>query len=562
MSASFFETLKRQCARRRRCSFSGRLLLGAGAVALLGLLVLPRPGYALRFRISEDFVADLDTTVTYAAAWRLKRQHAGLLKKFNGDDGNRNFKRYDMTSNRFTMVSEADLQYGDFGTFVRAKGFYDFAYSGHNSHDSPVTNNNGPLNGGPLADNRDFTRAVKRRYGEDVELLDAYAYGLFRPAGHLLMLRAGRQVISWGESRFIPGVSSTQSPIDATQLNVPGVEIKEVLIPVAQIYGQIDLVDNLALATYYQWEWRQTRLDEAGAYFGGADYLDDGGYHYLVSAPAPATIFATIDRVQDDEPRDDGQWGIAVRYLAEALNHTEFGAYFINYHDKGPQIIGQLGGGAAVVDWTTLGLPPETAAELARADTSSYFFRFADHVQLYGLSVATNTGQTSFGGEVSYRRHLPVQLRDAGNVIGYSYHDADALQAQAGMVHRFGPSVVAESTTLTTEAGLNQLYGVGARDLLNDQFAWGYTAALNFEYFKILPGLDLNVPITFRHHVSGVSSVSGTFAEGRNSASVRMDFTYRYTLKFGIGYTEFVGGTKRNALLDRGFLSSSLKYAL
>jgi len=538
-----------------------RVVSAACALCILAIFVLPRQGHALRFRISEDVVADLDTTLTYGAAWRLRRPDDVLLKNFNGDDGNRNFKRYDMTSNRFTIVSEADIQYGNYGTFVRARGFYDFAYFGHNANDSPSTNNNGPLNGGPLTNNRDFTHAVNHRYGEDAEILDAYAYGMFRPAGHLLVLRVGRLVTSWGESRFIPGISSTQSPIDATQLNVPGVEIKEVLLPVAQIYGQIDLAENLTLAAYYQCEWRETRVDEAGTYFGTADYLDHGGYHYLVSAPSPATMFATVDRVKDDEPRDSGQWGIAVRYLAEALNDTEFGMYFINYHDKGPQIIGQFGGGAAVVDWNTLGLPPETAAELARADTSSYFLRFAEDVKLYGVSVATGTGQTNVAGEASYRENVLAQLKDSGDVLGFSYHDADVLQLQASVVHRFSPPLLADSTTLTAEAGFNQLYGIADRDLLNDPFAWGYTATVNFEYFKILPGLDLSVPITFRHNVSGVSSVSGTFAEGRNSTAVRLDFTYRYTWKFSIGYTEYVGGAKRNPLIDRGFVSSSVKYA-
>ncbi len=553
----------RDCRSSRPHRFAGviRAVSAACALGILAILAPPRPAHALRFRISEDLVADLDTTLTYAAAWRFEAPDAALLSRANGDDGNRNFRRYDMTSNRFTVVSEADIHYDNYGTFVRGKGFYDFAYAGHNANDSPSTNNNGPVYGGPLADNRDFTGAVKRRYREDAELLDAYAYGLLRPAEHLLVFRAGRQVISWGESRFVPGISSTQSPVDATQLNVPGVEIREVLLPVAQLYAQVDVAEHLTLAAYYQFEWRQTRLDEAGSYFGTTDYLDDGGYHYLVRAPLPAPAFATVDRVDDDDPRDSGQFGLALRYLAEALNHTELGAYFITYHDKAPQILGQSSGGTTATDWNAFGLPPETAASLARADASSYFLGFAEDVRLYGLSVATNIGQTSFGGEVSYREPIRVQVSDAGNVLGFSYDDADALQVQASAVHRFNPSVLADSATLTTEAGFNQVYGIPETKLLNDDLAWGYTSTLTFEYFKILPGLDLSVPVTFRHNVSGVSSVPGTFSEGRNSTAVRMDLTYRYTWKLSLGYTEFVGGAKRNPLVDRGFLSSSLKYA-
>lgn len=540
---------------------STRIRVVAAVLCVLAIVAAPRQGHALRFRFSEELVADVDATATYGAAWRMRGRNDALLQNVNGDDGNRSFARYDMVSNRFTLVTELDVHYRDYGTFVRAKGFYDFAYTGRNAHDSPATHNSGPLNGGPLADHRDFTGAVRHLYGERAELFDAYAYGLFRPADRLLVLRAGRQVISWGESRFIPGISSTQSPVDATQFNVPGVEIKEVLLPVAQVYGQLDLVDNLTVAAYHQFEWRPTRLDEAGAYFSTTDYLDDGGYHRLVNAPPPATIFATIDRVRDEEPRDSGQWGISLRYLAAALNDAECGAYFVTYHEKGPQIIGQPGGGTVSADWDALGLPPETAAELARADGSSYFLRFREGVRLYGLSIASGSGPTSLGGEVSYRENVSVQVRDAQNILGFAYEPADAVQVQASVVHRFGPSMVADSLTLTTEAGFNQVFHGGDRDLLNDEFAWGYTATLLFEYFKILPGLDLNFPISFRHNVGGVSSVSGTFAEGRNSAGVGVNLTYRYRWKLGVGYTEYVGGAKRNPLVDRGFLSSSVKYA-
>ena len=38
-----------------------------------------------------------------------------------------------------------------------------------------------------------------------------------------------------------------------------------------------------------------------------------------------------------------GQWGITFRYLAESLNNTEFGFYYMNYHSRLPVVSGHTG---------------------------------------------------------------------------------------------------------------------------------------------------------------------------------------------------------------------------
>jgi len=43
-----------------------------------------------------------------------------------------------------------------------------------------------------------------------------------------------------------------------------------------------------------------------------------------------------IRRMADVDPRDDGQWGVALRYYADWLNATEFGFYFTNTHSRLP----------------------------------------------------------------------------------------------------------------------------------------------------------------------------------------------------------------------------------
>lgn len=43
-----------------------------------------------------------------------------------------------------------------------------------------------------------------------------------------------------------------------------------------------------------------------------------------------------IRRLADEEPSDDGQFGVALRYYADWLNSTEFGFYFTNTHSRLP----------------------------------------------------------------------------------------------------------------------------------------------------------------------------------------------------------------------------------
>ena len=45
---------------------------------------------------------------------------------------------------------------------------------------------------------------------------------------------------------------------------------------------------------------------------------------------------ADVSRLNDQEAKDHGQYGVALRWYAEELNSTEFGFYFMNYHSRLP----------------------------------------------------------------------------------------------------------------------------------------------------------------------------------------------------------------------------------
>ncbi len=77
--------------------------------------------YALSFEPADEVTVHWDTTVGYSAGWRVSEQDAKALAQPIDDDGNRNFAKGAMINNRFSILSEADIQYKNYGVFIRAQ---------------------------------------------------------------------------------------------------------------------------------------------------------------------------------------------------------------------------------------------------------------------------------------------------------------------------------------------------------------------------------------------------------------------------------------------------------
>lgn len=533
----------------------GKVLWSCCCLSIMLLAGFASVSHALEFDLGNNAKLAWDTTLTYSLGMRVEERKAQLIANPNADDGDRNFDKWDLIQNQARLLTEADLKWKNIGMFARGRTFYDWVYNGSNHNNSPLTVNNSVRYGGELKDYQEFSEKTINRHGKDIELLDLFAYGNFQVAEQSVEARVGRQVISWGESLFaLYGISTAQSPLDTTALNVPGTELRDVFLPVGQTYGKIDLPHNLSFSGYYQWEWDPNRLDEAGSYYSTFDYLDEAGRRLLLRPG----VNATVDRAADDDPRNDGQYGFALRYMAEHLNETEFGIYYINYHEKFPNVIDQFGKGGRPSPINSA-LP----APLNVLDVSSYYLRYAEDQKLYGFSVSTVVGDTNFGAEMSYRPDYPVFVVNPSKatITGFSYRDADVLVSLLNAIHIFGPSFLADNTTLTAEAGANQVYGVdnGYR-LWYDSFAWGFQAKLAFDYFGIYPGTDLKVPFTFKKGVSGDSSLLGSYIEGRDSLGIQFDFNYQKVWNLILGYTTFIGDYKNQPLTDRDNVSFALKY--
>lgn len=357
--------------------------------ALAGLLPLmcAVQAQAVEFSFADDEISgSIDTTVSYGQLWRVQGQDK-TNNDINTNDGNRNFDT-GLVSEVYKITSDLEATYKNYGVFVRGTAFYDTQimdkrndYLDNNSPRQPSQN---------YPNDSSFTRETRHKAGRDAQILDAYVYGNWDVADMPLTARFGKQVFNWGEGIFYRGGINTTNPLNAAQFRLPGSELKEVLVPVEALSFNIGLTDNLSMETFYQFNFKETAVDPAGTYFSETDLFADGGrraytvpalntqsgqllqnaatgYSALASSMGfnpnasqirnaglfsggvngyvPGARAIQVANVGPDlNAKDDGQYGVAFRYIAEELNSTEFGFYFVNYHAKEPTIYADLNG--------------------------------------------------------------------------------------------------------------------------------------------------------------------------------------------------------------------------
>ncbi|QMV65699.1 DUF1302 domain-containing protein [Pseudomonas berkeleyensis] len=474
----------------------------AAAISFASLFALPAS--ALTFNIGE-IEGQFDSTLSVGASWALRNPKQSLLGSSSADDGRRNFEQGKTFSKIFKGIHDLELKYGESGVFIRGKYWYDFELKDENR---------------PFKDIDDHGRSEGAK-AAGAQLLDAFIYHSYMIGDLPGTVRLGKQVVSWGESTFIQGGINAINPVDVAAFRRPGAEIKEGLIPVNMFFVSQNLTENLSTEAFYQLEWDQTVLDNCGTFFSQIDVIADG-CNGLAAGPAlgqnaaarAALLPFGIDlssegiimpRSADRDPRDSGQWGMALRWFAPELN-SEFAGYFINYHSRQPYFSTTTGPNAA-----DIGFAPQLCANLSipgpgcagflgstagqslvqayRLGTASYFTAYPEDIRLYGLSFSTSldTG-TTLAGEISYRPNMPVQINPvdlttavvgitpttpilssgdvtiANNQDIYGYRRKEVTQAQITATHFFDQVMGADRVTLIGEAGMTWIGGLDDKD--------------------------------------------------------------------------------------------------
>ncbi|MGU1973185.1 DUF1302 domain-containing protein [Pseudomonas aeruginosa] len=481
-----------------------RPALLASAVSLT--ILFSASAQAVDFSIGE-IDGQLDSTLSVGASWALRNPDPDLLGSSVTDDGRRNFKKGETFSKIFKGIHDLQLSHDESGVFLRGKYWYDFELKDESRL---------------FKDIDDHGRKTGAQ-SSGVQLLDAFAYHSYTIADLPGTVRLGKQVVSWGESTFIQGGINSINPVDVAALRRPGSELKEGLIPVNMFYLSQNLTDNLTAEMFYQLEWDQTVIDNCGTFFAPNDAIADGCTG-LVAGPvlnqnalalaalSPFGIDLTnegirVPRAGDNDARDDGQWGSALRWFAPELN-SEFAAYFMNYHSRMPYINGissphmaDLGFASQICTNIGINNPAVCSGVLGSAQgqaliqayrlgTSQYFADYPEDIQLYGLSFSTSlpTG-TTLSGEISYRPNMPIQISPvdiiaasfgdpnaspvlssgyfstANNAVLKGYQRKELTQAQITATHFFDQVMGADRLTLIGEAGVTHVSGMGGDGL-------------------------------------------------------------------------------------------------
>ncbi len=496
--------------------------------------------------IEFDNGATLDWTLTtsYGMGVRMEDQDKALIDgplTLNSDDGDRNFDKGSLVTNRLGALAELILRKDNYGAVLRASTFYDDVYHQSNDNDAP-----GRVN--KLGAYDEFTNDARRFSGGRSRILDAYVFGGWRSeGGQSLDVKAGEHVVSWGESLIFPGVSGAQSPVDVVKASLPGIEAKEVLLPVGQVSGQWSLNESFSLGAYVQYEWSGNELAPAGSYMSTSDVTGPGRELLLVP-----TRFGTmrIPYLDTNEPRDSGQWGLQVRYRPTA--DLELSLFRINYHDRNP----------AGVDIT---FPP--------AGRLGYKVNYFEDIHLTGVTYSTNITATHVGGEWSYSDGAPVQVLTAG---GPKPTTGQGQQMQLSFMRILGDRPWASQTTFMGEVvhvrvdDVDNLNGVDdytfkTTSAWKSKTATAYSLVGVFNYPGVFTGWDLDVPVRFSHVVEGATPMSGTIsgAQGDKRLTVGTTFKYMGNLEVALAYNAFLGEADpiRRQLADRDYATLSAKYS-
>lgn len=387
---------------------------------------------ALEFELAGADVR-IDNTISAGVGWRTQDPGAyqimpangtatgngGSGSSYNYDDGTLNYNKGDMYTRTIKWSGDLDISYENYGGFFRARAFYDDAI----------------MNGDPQF--KEYSDETKDAAGSGWDLLDAYVWADFEIGYTPVLVRAGRQVLSWGESTFIQGGVNSINPVDASAFRKPGAELKEALLPVNMLYTSVGLTPDLSFEAFYQLQWEKTRTDACGTFFSTADFVADGCGPVILAGAADerdiiefrdneiANGVAMTDRVapvaermKDDTPDNQGQYGLAFRWYSEALGDTEFGAYYMNIHSRLPYING------VVVNYD--GHRAYNANATYQSKYPMYQISYPEDLKIMGLSFATATESgASVSGELSYKPDMPLQwnafeLLLAGNAAPYS----------------------------------------------------------------------------------------------------------------------------------------------
>ncbi len=467
-----------------------------------------------------------------------------------GDQGNLNYGRGDLFTGYLKGSHELLLKMpSDFTFLGRVNWVRDFAATSTTGFASAVPPP--PAADGLSDDARDDLRFKAR-------LLDFWVSKSFSLGDQQARVRVGNQVISWGESLFLPGGINSTNAMDIMRLSQPGTQLKEVFLPAPMISLASGLGNGLNVEAYVQTNWNASYFPPTGGYWSVVNGLGKGHAAY------------GLDEV---EPRNGGQWGVAMRYQPEGTQ-LNLGLYAMNFHDKTPNFSVNINNTGAV-GWT-----------------------YAEDRHLLGVSANFPLGDWAIGTELSYRPKDAVALNavttGCSSQNGDCWVDEKRLQFALTGLLSLTPSTgggILKMLGADTATVLSELVVISYPDLKKDYggdlitaggWGWGQetdplaapaakgsktSAGINFDVSwvydgTLIPGWQVIPEIYYFQAISGYTpNLSGLFMKGAKSVNLTVSFIRNpATWQFALNYAKFWGGGSAldQPLGDRAFFGAVL----
>jgi hypothetical protein len=531
------------------------------ALALACGLACALPALAMELESSDpDTRIRLDFTPKYSLAYRLKDPSAVLTSPAargdggvtNENDGDANFRK-GVVSNRFDLLTEFDYSRGNWGVRLSHAAWYDSKYLGTNDNDGTLGVSNRP--GQPA---NEFIPATRDQHGRGGEVLDAFVYGKGTLGTMPASIRVGKHALQYGESLFFGqnGIANAQGPVDIAKIvSVPNWQFKEVLLPVEQISGTLQVAEGVTLGGYYQLKWRPSKIPGVGSYFSNQDYIG-GGLVYF----APPVALVTDDS-KDQTPGNSGQFGAQLRW-SPAGSAYEYGFYAARYHDKTPAV--------PVFDFIN----------------GNVHKVYAKGIKTVGASVTSSTGQLNWALEGSLRADAPLANDPAvlagapfmpppncdGSAANPCYAIGRTAHLNLSGIYVLNKSSLWDGGALVAELAWNRVLsvtknpsavGFGGLDPNTTRDAAAFRMIFEPQYFQVLPGMDLSVPIGLGYNFGGRSSAIFNFAGGASKAgdvSIGVKAKYQNAWNVGLTYTAFFGSENTFTVADARTPTRMLSY--
>jgi Protein of unknown function (DUF1302) len=510
-------------------------------LCVLGLVMAPaRHARAAQLYDGDGLDVRWDNTLRYSAALRVESPDTALLGYINGDDGDRNFAP-GLVSDRFDLLSELDIAAGDFGAHASAAAWYDTAYQTGTDNSSTATSNAAA----PVA--RQFPSAVRNLEGQHAELDDAFAYGNFTLAEMPVSVRAGRQTLLGGESRFFDAnsIAAAMAPTDylKTMMDQGGYS-GNMFLPVNQLNLALQPLSWLSVSVYDQFEWRASRQMGEGSFLSYLDYVGAGA----------GRLFLTPDlylvRASDRETAG-GQYGMM---LHASIADMDVGLYALRFRAKDPSL--------------ELLSNPTSAGQTGAV--GSYRLAYPSGITLYGVSLSTQLGGYTLSGEVSARQNMPLvnydpRLQQLPASTGGSYEGfatGNTLHTQTSLVTELAETSVWDRADAVAEIATDHVLsftGVNPGEQPYSNFALKARARFEPHYFQVLPNLDITGIAELGYNLAGHSFTSYAQDSGSGDFRLGASGTYLSAWKTSVTYTGFLGAPSRQPLADRDFVMFSLE---